>query len=315
MKQWDVFISHASEDTKTVAQPLAEALRPLGIDVWLDRSELRIGDSLMEKIDEGLANSFYGVLVVSPSFIAKAWPRRELNGLMAKEELGRKVVLPVWHNVTKEQLLTYSPILADRLASNTMLGIDTVASEIASVVLDPRHPTMPPERRGVASRFARLLNSGASAATLKQLLRAFPKLTLAAFYVVDSERSVIEWDVTFGPHHVDLAIGQIWGSYGGDWSWTFVNLLEQTDVENTRTIEEVLNEFNALRLWLTEHTHDADKVLPGIPKAFSGWVVVGRRDGLTDEQRQLRGLYNKDPHVVQVHTYDTLSELATAAGV
>jgi len=146
-------------------------LRSFGVDVWLDRSELRIGDSLTEKIDDGLANSFY-VMVVSPSFIAKPWPRRELSGLMAKEELGRKVVLPVWHNVTNEQLLEYSPILADRLASNTTNGIDAVAKEIASVVLDPEHPTMPPDRRGLASRFVRLLNSGASAATLKQLLRA-----------------------------------------------------------------------------------------------------------------------------------------------
>ena len=149
---------------------------------------------------------------------------------------------------------------------------------------------------------------------MKQLLRANPKLTLAAFQFIDSGRTVIEWDVTFGPYHVDLAIGQIWGSYG-DWSWTFINLLEQTDVENTRTIEELLNEFNALQLWLTEHAHDAHTVLPEIPKAFSGVVVVGRRDGLTDEQRKLRRLYNKDSDAVQVRTYDTLSERATAAGV
>ena len=90
MKQWDVFISHASEDAESVARPLADALRRRGIEVWLDGSELKIGDSLNEKIDEGLANSFYGVLIVSPNFIAKQWPRRELNALMAKEERGRK---------------------------------------------------------------------------------------------------------------------------------------------------------------------------------------------------------------------------------
>ncbi len=57
MKQWDVFISHASEDKKAVVLPLADALKKAGIKVWLDQQELRIGDSLREKIDEGLAKS------------------------------------------------------------------------------------------------------------------------------------------------------------------------------------------------------------------------------------------------------------------
>ena len=95
MKQWDVFISHASEDKEAVAIPLADALKKAGIKVWLDQQELRIGDSLREKIDEGLAKSRFGVVILSPNFLAKSWPRKELNGLMAIEEDGQKVILPV----------------------------------------------------------------------------------------------------------------------------------------------------------------------------------------------------------------------------
>jgi TIR domain len=49
MKTWDAFISHASEDYESVVLPLADALRKSGLIIWLDQTELRIGDSLREK--------------------------------------------------------------------------------------------------------------------------------------------------------------------------------------------------------------------------------------------------------------------------
>src|SRR5438552_1625078 len=114
---WHVFISYASEDKVAVTIPLAEALQRAGLRVWFDRQELRIGDSLREKIDEGLANSQFGIVILSPSFLAKGWTRKELDGLFAVEEVvGRKVILPVWHLIDKAMLALHSPILADRLA-------------------------------------------------------------------------------------------------------------------------------------------------------------------------------------------------------
>src|SRR4051794_10357538 len=107
-KRWDVFISHASEDKQSVVDPLADRLQRAGLKVWLDRQELKLGDSLREKIDQGLAESRFGLLIVSPRFLLKYWPRQELNGLMALEEDGQKVILPVWHEVSKEQLKSYS---------------------------------------------------------------------------------------------------------------------------------------------------------------------------------------------------------------
>jgi len=70
-KKWDIFISHASEDKVTVARPLAAALRRAGVRVWLDEHELRVGDSLSEKVDEGLSQSRFGVVILSPGFFAK----------------------------------------------------------------------------------------------------------------------------------------------------------------------------------------------------------------------------------------------------
>lgn len=133
-KQWDIFISHAGEDKATVARPLAAALRRAGARVWLDEQELTVGDSLSEKIDEGLAQSCFGAVILSPAFLAKHWPKKELAGLRSREEDGQKVILPVWHNVDKTTIRQFSPILADVLAANTDQGIDTVARQLADVI-------------------------------------------------------------------------------------------------------------------------------------------------------------------------------------
>jgi hypothetical protein len=141
VQAWDVFISHASEDKETVAKPLADALRARGVTVWLDRTELRIGDSLRAKIDLDLANSRFGVVVFSPSFFAKGWPRYELDGLVMREVSGEQTLLPLWHKITKAELMARSPSLADKIARSTEeFSIEDIADEIAAVVLPGADP-------------------------------------------------------------------------------------------------------------------------------------------------------------------------------
>ena len=134
-KQFDVFIAHASED-KNFVTPLASALIRRGLKVWYDDFILRIGDSLRREVDRGLAESRYGIVVLSHNFFRKDWPQKELDGLAAKEELGKKVLLPVWHNIDKEEVTSYSPTLADIRAVKSSLGIETVASEIIKAISD-----------------------------------------------------------------------------------------------------------------------------------------------------------------------------------
>ncbi|HEV8574041.1 MAG TPA: toll/interleukin-1 receptor domain-containing protein [Dehalococcoidia bacterium] len=126
----DVFISHASEDKAEVARPLFELLTDDGLKVWFDEAELRLGDSLRRKIDDGLARCRYGVVILSPSFFAKEWPQRELDGLVAREAGGQKVILPIWHRVTRDDVVRYSPTLADKYAVNTAKGLPSIVVEI-----------------------------------------------------------------------------------------------------------------------------------------------------------------------------------------
>jgi hypothetical protein len=131
---WDAFISYASEDRESVAQPLAEALRKIGLKIWFDQTELRVGDSLRERIDAGLANSRYGIVVLSPSFFAKHYPVRELNGLAQREVEGQKVILPIWNNIGVADVRKFSLPLADRIAISWGIGLDEVVARLFEVV-------------------------------------------------------------------------------------------------------------------------------------------------------------------------------------
>jgi hypothetical protein len=134
---WDVFISHASEDKEVVAEPLAEALRARGLKVWLDKTELRIGDSLRRKIDYGLAHSTFGVVILSKSFFAKGWPQYELDGIVGLAVNGEQRMLPIWHEISRDEIAKQSPSLVDKIARNTAIStVAEIADEIAEVVGD-----------------------------------------------------------------------------------------------------------------------------------------------------------------------------------
>ena len=150
--EYDIFISHASQDKADFVEPLAKLLKDRGFRVWYDDFVLRVGDSLRRSIDRGIARSAYGVVVLSPHFFAKAWPQHELDGLTAREIAGRKkLILPVWHNLSHEDVLEYSPSLADKVALDTeRMTLEEIAEAVAEVL--PGEPDLEEEaRRAVES--------------------------------------------------------------------------------------------------------------------------------------------------------------------
>ena len=136
---YDVFISHASEDKDEVVRPLAVALLELSLSVWYDEFALRIGDSLRRKIDAGIANSRFGVVVLSEHFFSKQWPQYELDGIVTMRQTGKQGILPIWHKLTKDQVIAHSPPLADSIArSTTESTIAEIAAEIAEGIYDQK---------------------------------------------------------------------------------------------------------------------------------------------------------------------------------
>jgi len=132
---YDVFISHASEDKDEIVRSLANALKSLGLAVWYDEFTLSIGDSLRRKIDRGLATSRVGLVVLSPSFISKGWTNYELDGIVTRTVSGEQIILPIWHNITKQEVMDFSPSLADKVARSTATHtVEDIAKEIAELL-------------------------------------------------------------------------------------------------------------------------------------------------------------------------------------
>ena len=143
--EFDVFISHATED-KDFASPLAHELRSAGLRVWFDEFELGIGDSLNEKINHGLSRSRYGVVVISPTFFRKHWTQLEMNGFVASQTAGDRVILPIWHRITKNEIIEQAPPLADIVALNSSIqSTDEIVGEIIEKVKDRGSPNVSPQ--------------------------------------------------------------------------------------------------------------------------------------------------------------------------
>lgn len=134
-ENYDVFISHASEDKDSVVRALALALTDHGLKVWYDEFTLRIGDSLRRKIDKGLAHSRVGLVVLSPAFVSKGWTNYELDGIVTRTVSGEQILLPIWHGITKQEVIDFSPSLADKVARSTATHtVEEIATEIAELL-------------------------------------------------------------------------------------------------------------------------------------------------------------------------------------
>lgn len=135
----DVFISHATEDKESFVNELVEELKKRNVKVWVDDLKIKWGDPLRKSIDEGLKKSRFGIVVISKHFIAKGWTQYELDGLFEKEMSGGKVILPIWHGITKKEVQAFSPTLAGRKAMTTatMTPAD-IADELVSLLTEEK---------------------------------------------------------------------------------------------------------------------------------------------------------------------------------
>jgi hypothetical protein len=128
---FDAFICHASEDKDAFVRPLAERLVQHHLEIWFDEFTLDVGEGLRRAIERGLANSQFAIVVLSPAFFAKNWPQRELDGLVAREIVeDRRLVLPIWHGITRAEVARISPMLADVVAIDSAGGLDQVCERL-----------------------------------------------------------------------------------------------------------------------------------------------------------------------------------------
>lgn len=132
--EYDAFISHAVEDKMPIANELCAKLERAGLKIWYSGKELGIGDSIEKTIQKGLNRSRYGIVIFSPTYLAKNWTIREFYTLLSKEIEEHKVILPVLYNITLDDLKNKDLVMADRFAVNADRGIDFVAERLVAEI-------------------------------------------------------------------------------------------------------------------------------------------------------------------------------------
>lgn len=137
--EYDVFLSHAWEDKESFTDELVQELKALNISVWYDTDQIKWGDSLRKRIDEGLCKSKFGIVVISPDYIkdGKYWTRMELDGLFQLESAETNRIMPIWHGLSKSEVIAYSPLIASRKALNTASFTPReIAVELQRIIID-----------------------------------------------------------------------------------------------------------------------------------------------------------------------------------
>ncbi len=132
---WDIFISYSRGNKKTVAWPLAVALRKCGLQVWFDDTMIEPGTAVSAKIDEGIANSRFAVVALSPDYFASNWAMAELNAIITKEKnCTPNILIPVLYNMTHKDLQHRSPLLAGLKTIQFEDGLEATVNAIRKAI-------------------------------------------------------------------------------------------------------------------------------------------------------------------------------------
>lgn len=135
-REFDIFISYVQSDSSDYVDKLYNELVSSGIIVFRDTAEMKIGQSMRQSMDNALAKAKFAIVIFSPDYLSKYWTQYELDGILSKEYLtGEQMILPLWHNITADELASKSPSLANKLAWNSAVNtIDEIASTVKSFV-------------------------------------------------------------------------------------------------------------------------------------------------------------------------------------
>lgn len=112
--EYDVFISHANIDKGDLIEELYQSLNKLGVSIFYDKESLEWGDNWKERILNGTKKAEFAIIVISNNFFGREWTERELSEFLNRQNRnGQKLILPILHNVTINQLYEKYPTVAD----------------------------------------------------------------------------------------------------------------------------------------------------------------------------------------------------------
>ncbi len=113
-KEYDAFISHANKDKENFVDELYQSLEKLGISIFYDQKSLEWGDNWKDRILNGTKKAEFAIIVISENFFDREWTERELSEFLNRQSKnGQKLILPIIHNITTEELKNKYPNIAD----------------------------------------------------------------------------------------------------------------------------------------------------------------------------------------------------------
>lgn len=133
------FISHDSRDKDGTVNSLVEELSKFPrCTIWYDEYSLKAGDSLRESIERGIKESKKCILVLTPNFLSnKSWAKNEFDSIYMKELIEKSnAIIPVWRDVSKEDIYSYSPSLANKVAVIWERDVGKVAQKLYKSLID-----------------------------------------------------------------------------------------------------------------------------------------------------------------------------------
>lgn len=135
--EYDVFISHANKDKSELVEDLYYSLNLLGVNIFYDKESLEWGDNWKNRILNGTKNAEFAIIVISSNFFDREWTERELSEFLNRQNRnGQKLILPILHNITAEQLKEKYPSVADIQAiSSSEYNCDQIALMFAKQLI------------------------------------------------------------------------------------------------------------------------------------------------------------------------------------
>ncbi|MCM3411752.1 MULTISPECIES: TIR domain-containing protein [Bacillaceae] len=136
--EFDVFLSHSSLDKDIFVSELSENLSNKGLKVFEDVKVFKIGQSQTDMMNMGILNSRFVVIFLSKNFIDSGWSQYEFKSFLNREiNEKRVIILPIWHEVSVDDVRQYNPYIVDKYAFNTSKQtLDEMVNQIHQVVLD-----------------------------------------------------------------------------------------------------------------------------------------------------------------------------------
>jgi hypothetical protein len=313
--QWDVFISHATEDKLSTALPLAQKLEERGLRVWIDKNQIDLADNLRGKVNQGISKSRFGVVILTSHYFDKKWTIDELDAFMAREESGIHVVVPIVHEIEPEKIKEKYPLIANRVFSKTTKGLDSVADDIVRIVLKYNSGSPSQEIPTIGRRFLNLLESTSNSSEVRQFLGHHSNIIIRA--IGGDSKSTIKLSPNLNDFIPDFCVSNFLPTPSRhEWYIILLNSLSSqlflNESEPISSIQKVISDMNLLRSWMETHYSIVRELLPDITSEFHGIIVAGRRQAFSDDEKQKLWLdeYNDMLFGIRIRTYDWLVDAA-----